>query len=136
MVIRCSERGLSGIAIKFLKEELKFRGRPYPIIQPGGPHDLINGSPEIKKHNQKRIRTILIEAGIARVAIFGHDLCIIYNDEHEFASLNEEREKQIRDMKKIKAIINKNHPGIIVYLIYGYVIDAKERIFDLKLIEE
>jgi len=136
MVIRCSERGLDGILIKFLQEKVNFRGRPYPIVQPGGIHDLMHGSPEIRKHYRKRIRTIIIEAGIIRIALVGHDLCIIYNEEHSFDSIEAERKMQIKDMKNLKAIINKNHPGVIVHIVYGKVVDAKKRLFDLELVEE
>jgi len=135
MLIRCSERGLSGILIRFLQEKLNFHGRPYPIVQPGGIYDIMHGSPEIRKHYRKRIRTILIEACIKEVAIVGHDLCIIYNEEQGFISLEDERKMQLNDMKKLKAIINKNHPGIIVHLIYAKVVDAKRRIFSLELVE-
>lgn len=135
MLIRCSERGLSGILIRFLQEKINFHGRPYPIVQPGGIYDLMHGSPEIRKHYRKRIRTILIEACIKEVAIVGHDLCLIYNEEQVFASLEDERKMQIRDMINLKGIINKNHPGIVVYLIYAKILDAKKRIFSLELIE-
>jgi hypothetical protein len=135
MLIRCSERGLSGTLIRFLQEKLNFHGRPYPVVQPGGIYDIMHGSTEIRKHYRKRIRTILIEASIKEVAIVGHDLCIIYNEEQGFMSLEDERKMQLSDMKELKAIINKNHPGVIVHLIYAKVLDAKRRIFSLELVE-
>ncbi len=76
MLIRCSERGLSGILIKFLQEKLNFHGRPYPVVQHGGIYDIMHGSPDIRRHYRKRIRSILIEACIGEVAIVGYDLCI------------------------------------------------------------
>jgi hypothetical protein len=54
---------------------------------------------------------------------------LAYELQYDKLSPKKEKDRQIKDMRQAKQILEKEHPGIKVILVYGHLADRKKRSF-------
>lgn len=62
--------------------------------------------------------------GARNVILIHHSDCGVYNDCYQFNSIDEEKEKQITDMKKSEEVIKENFPDMIIEKVWAQLLDS------------
>jgi len=126
IIIRCTESRLSKIFIMWMKENVEIKGSPYLIYIPGSVHDVVNGLFFIRIYWWYRIFTFAEKKNINKIAICNHEDCLIYG--------NETKEKQINDMRIVKAILNHIYKKLLIDIVFADLINKEEEKFDFRII--
>jgi len=109
--------------IRWIDESGLFAGGFDVISLAGASKSLADGSAEIQDFflQQVSVSTDLHHA--QRIIVFHHSDCGAYAQQYHFASPEEEKEKQIEDMEKTRAILQGRYPAVEVILVYGQLQD-------------
>lgn len=85
----------------------------------GASKDIIDGSTEIKDNFLRHIGVSVDLHQVEKIIIFHHSDCGAYALDYKFSSVQEEKEKQFKDMEKAKIIILKKYPKVEVVFVWG-----------------
>jgi len=134
LLIRCMDFRLNKETRKWIAESDLFDGGFDIISLAGASKDLVDGSEEIKNNFLKHIGVSVDLHQIEKIIIFHHSNCGAYALDYKFGSIQEEKEKQLEDMRKAKEIILKKYPEVKVVFVWGELKDeeGKEIEFDLS----
>ena len=69
-----------------------------------------------------------------RIIIFHHSDCGAYAQSYNFSSGEEEKQKQIEDMKRSKTLIQEKYPKVEIILIWGELKDEKGKEIEFKIV--
>lgn len=100
-----------------------FKGGFDVISLAGASKDLIDGSEEIKGNFLKHIGVSVDLHQVKKIILFHHSDCGAYALDYKFNSVEEEKNKQLEDMKKSKEIILKKYPNIKIIFVWGELKD-------------
>ncbi len=112
---------------RWTKESDLFRGGFDVVSVAGAGKDLVSDDFKISENFMKHIAVSIELHKAERIIIFHHSDCGAYAKSYNFSSPEEEKEKQIEDMKKAKQIILARYPHINIVLIWGRMKDGEGR---------
>lgn len=136
LIIRCSDWRLGSGFKKWMTEKIPLNGiPPYLIYIPGPTYVFANGDEAIRKFWRVNIGTFIRNKNIKKVIICGHEDCFVYNQNMGKCSPQDDKKRQIADMKKIKTIIREKYPHIEIILVYASLPDKKKKKFNFEIIE-
>lgn len=127
LIFRCSERRLAKIFIEWMKNNIQIKKDPYLIYIPGSIHDLVNGFFLIRIYWWHRVFAFTEKKKIRKFVICNHDDCLIYG--------RKPKEKQIRDMNKVKSILERKYPDMEIVLIFANLVNKQLEQFKFEAIE-
>jgi len=119
LLIRCMDFRLYKETRKWIAGSDLFEGGFDVISLAGASKDLVDGSEEVKNNLMKQIGISANVHKVEKIILFHHSDCGAYALDYEFSSAQEEKEKQLEDMKKAKAIILEKYPEIEVIFAWG-----------------
>ena len=115
------------------KSEL-FDGGFDVISLAGAGKDLVDGIAEVKDNFIKHINVSVALHSVSKIILFHHSDCGAYAQSYQFNSLDEEKEKQLNDMKKEKEIIQKKFPLVDIVFLWGELKDSKGKNIAFEII--
>lgn len=133
LLIRCMDFRLNDEIKRWTKESDLFKGGFDVISVAGAGKSLADGSEEIKNNFLGNIAVSVDLHQAEKVIIFHHSDCGAYAKSYNFSSPEEEKKKQIEDMKKAKQIILKKYPDINIVLIWGRMKDGEGRKIEFEV---
>ena len=119
LLIRCMDFRLNKETKKWIQESGLFEGGFDIISLAGASKDIIDGSTEIKDNFLRHIGVSVDLHQVEKIIIFHHSDCGAYALDYKFSSVQEEKEKQFKDMEKAKIIILKKYPKVEVVFVWG-----------------
>ena len=119
LLIRCMDFRLNKKVREWIAESDLFDGGFDVISLAGASKDLIDGSKEIKTNFLKHIGVSVDLHQVEKIIIFHHSDCGAYALDYKFSSVQEEKEKQFKDMEKSKIIILEKYPKVEVVFVWG-----------------
>ena len=134
LLIRCMDFRLCEETKKWIVKSNLFNGGFDVISLAGASKDLVNGNEEIKNNFLKHIGVSVNLHQVERIIIFHHSDCGAYARDYQFGSPEEEKEKQLEDMKKAKEIILKKYPEAEVVFVWGELKDEDGEEIEFKII--
>lgn len=136
LLIRCMDFRLRNELMRWVEQSGLFEGGFDVISLAGASKSLADGNDEIKDFflQQVSVSTELHQA--QRVIILHHSDCGAYAKEYTFASREEEKAKQIEDMKKTREIIKGRYPNVEVVLAWGELQNEHGDEIDFEIVEE
>ena len=135
LLIRCMDFRLRDELMNWIDESGLFEGGFDVISLAGASKSLADGSGEIKDFflQQVSVSTDLHHA--SRVVVFHHSDCGAYAKDCSFASKEEEKTKQIEDMKKTREILKEKYPSVEVILSWGDLQDEHGEKINFEIVE-
>lgn len=135
LLIRCMDFRLRDELMNWIDESGLFEGGFDVISLAGASKSLADGSGEIKDFflQQVSVSTDLHHA--SRVVVFHHSDCGVYAKDYSFASKEEEKKKQIEDMKKTREILKEKYPSAEVILSWGDLQDEHGEKINFEIVE-
>lgn len=120
---------------RWINESELFQGGFDVISLAGASKSLADGSDEIRDFflRQVSVSTDLHHAD--RVIVFHHSDCGAYAKDYDFKSGEEEKAKQIDDMKKTRDILKERYPQVDVVLAYGQLLDGHGDKIEFEIVE-
>ncbi len=118
---------------RWTKESDLFRGGFDIISSAGAGKSLADGSGNIKNYFLENISVSVELHKAERIIIFHHSDCGAYAKSYNFSSPEEEKEKQIEDMREAKRIILRKYPNINIILVWGKLKDSGGREVDFEV---
>ena len=125
LLIRCMDFRLNEETKKWIAESGLFGGGFDLISLAGASKDLIDGSEEVKTNFLKHIGVSVNLHQVEKIIIFHHSDCGAYALDYNFGSIQEEKEKQIKDMQKAKGIILEKYPEVEMVFVWGELKDEE-----------
>ncbi len=123
LLIRCMDFRLNEETKKWIKESGLFGGEFDIISLAGASKDIIDGSTEIKDNFLRHIGVSVDLHQVEKIIIFHHSDCGAYALDYKFDFPEEEKKKQLEDMKKAKVIILEKYPKVEVVFVWGELKD-------------
>lgn len=135
LLIRCMDFRLRDELMNWIDESGFFEGGFDVISLAGASKSLADGSGEIKDFflQQVSVSTDLHHA--SRVVVFHHSDCGAYAKDYSFASKEEEKTKQLEDMKKTREILKEKYPSAEVILSWGDLQDEHGEKINFEIVE-
>lgn len=124
LLIRCMDFRLRDELLNWIDQSGLFEGGFDVISLAGASKSLADGGSEIQEFFLKQVSVSTDLHHADRVIVFHHSDCGAYAKDYSFASKEEEKEKQIVDMKKTREILNEKFPNAEVVLVWGDLQDA------------
>jgi len=115
---------------EWIAESDLFEGGFDVISIAGAGKELVDGSEGVKNNLMKHIGISVEIHQAKRIVLFHHSDCGAYALDYKFSSTEEEKEKQLEDMKKVKATILEKYPEVEVVFIWGELGDDEGK--DIK----
>jgi hypothetical protein len=119
---------------KWIKESELFDGGFDVISLAGASKDLVDGNEEIKNNFLRHIGVSVDLHQAKKIILFHHSDCGAYALDYKFGSSEEEKEKQMEDMKKAKEIIIKKYPRAEVVFVWGELKDENGRKIEFEVV--
>lgn len=119
---------------KWTKKSKLLEGGFDIISLAGASKDLAGGSEEVKSNLMKHISISADFHKIERIIIFHHSGCGAYAADYKFISAEEEKEKQLEDMKKSKGIILAKYPEVKMVFVWGELKDEDGKKIEFETI--
>ena len=110
---------------KWIQESKLFEGGFDIISLAGASKDIVDGNEEVKNNFLKHVGVSVDLHQVEKIIIFHHSDCGAYALDYKFDSLEEEKKKQLEDMKKAKEIILEKYSGVKVVFVWGEMKDEK-----------
>lgn len=101
----------------------------------GASKSLADGRDEIKDFFLKQVSVSTDLHRADRIIIFHHSDCGAYAKDYTFTSKEEEKVKQIEDMKSSREILQGRYPSTEVVLIYGELQDERGGKIEFEVIK-
>lgn len=133
LLIRCMDFRLNNEIGRWTRESDLFRGGFDIISVAGAGKSFADGSEEIKNNFLENIAVSVELHKAEKIIIFHHSDCGAYAKSYNFSSPEEEREKQIEDMKKAKQIILAKYPEVEIFLVWGQLKDGKGKNIEFEV---
>lgn len=124
IVFKCMDFRLSKETIRFL-EENNLIGDSDIVSIAGSSKSLADGKDEIKNLLIKQIKTSKDLHGSEEVILIHHSDCGAYKATCCFTSLEEEKNVQLEDMKKVEALIKESFPEMEVKKVWAEMKDKE-----------
>lgn len=134
LVIRCMDFRLNEELEKWIRESGLFDFGFDIISLAGASKSLADGSEEIRNCFLENISVSVDLHKVKDIIIIHHSDCGAYAKSYNFKSPNEEKKKQIEDMKNAKKIIQKKYPEVKIYLVWGQLKDEKGKKIEFEVI--
>ena len=134
LLIRCMDFRLYKETRKWIAGSDLFEGGFDVISLAGASKDLVDGSEEVKNNLMKHISISADVHKVEKIILFHHSDCGAYALDYEFSSAQEEKGKQLEDMKKAKAIILEKYPEIKIVFVWGELKDGNGDEIEFELI--
>ncbi|MCK5084785.1 MAG: hypothetical protein KAQ64_03970 [Candidatus Pacebacteria bacterium] len=134
LLIRCMDFRLNKEVRKWIAESDLFDGGFDVISLAGASKDLIDGGKEIKTNFLKHIGVSVDLHQVEKIIIFHHSDCGAYALDYKFGSPEEEKEKQLKDMKKSKEIILEKYSKVEVFFVWGELKDEDGEEIEFKVL--
>ena len=134
LLIRCMDFRLNKEIKKWIQESNLFDGGFDIISLAGSSKDIVDGSAEIKNNFLKHIGVSVNLHQVEKIIIFHHSDCGAYALDYKFGSPEEEKEKQLEDMKKSKEIILEKYPEVEVVFVWGELKDKKGKEIEFEIL--
>ncbi len=135
LLIRCASYRLNNQMLKWIKRSVLFEGKKFDLISLfGGIKDLVDNDFKISEKYFQHIKTSIESHGIEEVIIFHHSDCYSYKKNYKFASPEEEKKQQIKDMKEAKRIITKKYHDVEVFLVWANMKDEKGKKIEFEVV--
>ena len=125
LLIRCMDFRLNKETKKWIQESNLFEGGSDIISLAGASKDIVDGNEEVKNNFLKHVGVSVDLHQVEKIIIFHHSDCGAYALDYKFDSLEEEKKKQLEDMKKAKEIILEKYSGVKVVFVWGEMKDEK-----------
>lgn len=78
LVVYCSDPRFGPATTRFLAQDLALR-KPFPIIVPGGIHDLVSPArAKSGRHLAQQIEFVIRRSGVSRAVLVSHEDCLWY----------------------------------------------------------
>jgi carbonic anhydrase len=119
---------------RWTKKSELFEGGFDVISVAGASKILADGSEEVKNNFLKNVAVSVDLHKAERIIIFHHSDCGAYAQSYDFSSPEEEKEKQIEDMRKAKETILGKYPGIKVVFAWGELKDEDGNEIEFEII--
>jgi len=137
----CSTIAFHCIDFRTIKETMKFLDNKCglgkcDIVSVAGAGKGIADSNEIFRNyliRQIKLSHDLHES--RNVILVHHSDCGVYNNTYQFNSGEEEKQKQIEDMKKSEAVIKENFPDMIVEKVWAQLLDPNGEKIEFTVIK-
>lgn len=118
---------------RWMKESNLFKGGFDVISVAGAGKSLADGSEEIKNNFLGNIAVSVDLHQAEKIIIFHHSGCGAYAKSYNFSSPEEEKKKQIEDMRTAKKIILKKYPHADIVLVWGQLKDGEGRKIEFEV---
>jgi len=134
LLIRCMDFRLNKETKKWIKESGLFGGGFDVISLAGASKDIIDGSTEIKDNFLRHIGVSVDLHQVEKIIIFHHSDCGAYALDYKFNSVQEEKERQFKDMEKAKVIILEKYPKVEVVFVWGELKSENDEKIEFEII--
>ena len=135
LLIRCMDFRLNTEVERWTKESGIFEGGFDVLSVAGASKSLPDGSEEIKDNFLSNVLVSTELHEVCKIVIFHHSDCGAYARSYDFATPEEEKQKQIEDMKKAKEIILEKYPKVEIVLVFGVMKDGEGREIEFEIIK-
>jgi sugar phosphate isomerase/epimerase len=112
-----------------------FEGGFDVISLAGASKSLADGSEEIRDFFLRQVSVSTDLHHAERVIVFHHSDCGAYAKDYSFSSPEEEKARQVEDMKKTREILKERYPQVEVILVYGELKDEHGEKIDFEILE-
>ena len=134
LLVRCMDFRLNDEVEKWTKESELFEGG-FDIVSVAG------ASKNLAGENINVISSFLGNVAVSvelhkaeKIIIFHHSDCGAYAQEYKFDSVEEEKVKQLEDMKKSKMLIEEKYPEVEIILVWGEMKDDKGEKIEFEIV--
>ena len=134
LLIRCMDFRLYKETRKWITESDLFEGGFDVISIAGAGKELVDGNEEVKNNLMKHIGISVDIHQAKKIILFHHSDCGAYALDYKFSSTKEEKEKQFKDMKKVKEIILEKYPEVEVIFVWGELKDENGEEIEFEII--
>lgn len=134
LLIRCMDFRLNKETKKWIEESGLFIGGFDIISLAGASKDIVDGNEEVKNNFLKHVGVSVDLHQVEKIIIFHHSDCGAYALDYKFGSLEEEKKKQLEDMKKAKEIILEKYSGVKVVFVWGELRDEEGEEIEFEII--
>lgn len=134
LLIRCMDFRLRDELLNWIDQGGLFEGGFDVVSLAGASKSLADGSSEIKDFFLKQVSVSTELHHADRIIVFHHSDCGAYAKDYTFASKEEEKKRQVADMKATKGILNEKYPNVEVILVWGDMQDPDGKKIDFETI--
>ena len=133
LMLKCMDFRLQNNTLNWLKENGYF-GDCDVISNAGSGKALVDESPETKEFILKEIGISYEKHGARNIIIIHHSDCGAYSS-YNFANEEEEKTKQIEDMRSEETIIKERFPDVTVIKVWAQMKDPDGNNVDFQTID-
>ena len=133
LLIRCMDFRLYKETRKWIVSSDLFEGGFDVISIAGAGKELVDGSEEVRNNLMKHIGISVEIHQAKKIILFHHSDCGAYALDYKFNSVQEEKEKQLSDMKKVKEIILEKYPEVEVVFVWGELKDEDGKEIEFEI---
>jgi carbonic anhydrase len=134
LLIRCMDFRLNNEMIKWIKMSALFDGKNFDLISlAGATKDLVSDDLKISQNFLNHIAVSIELHKAEKVIIFHHSDCGAYAKEYKFASPEEEKKKQVKDMLEAKKIITRKYREVEIFLVWGQLKDEEGKEIEFEV---
>lgn len=119
---------------KWIAESDLFDGGFDIISLAGASKDIVDGNEEVKNNFLKHVGVSVDLHQVKKIILFHHSDCGAYALDYKFGSPEEEKKKQLEDMKKAKEIILEKYSGVKVIFVWGELKDEDGEKIEFEII--
>ncbi|MEA2097486.1 MAG: carbonic anhydrase [Patescibacteria group bacterium] len=134
LLIRCMDFRLNKEVKKWIAESDLFDGGFDIISLAGASKDIVDGNEEVKNNFLKHVGVSVDLHQVKKIILFHHSDCGAYALDYKFGSPEEEKKKQLEDMKKAKEIILEKYSGVKVIFVWGELKDEDGEKIEFEII--
>ncbi|MCK4891335.1 MAG: hypothetical protein KAS78_01570 [Candidatus Pacebacteria bacterium] len=134
LLIRCMDFRLNSEVERWTKDSGLFEGGFDVVSVAGACKNLVDGDEKIKDNFLSNIAVSIELHEVCKIVILHHSDCGAYAQSYNFSSPEEEKIKQVEDMKKAKEIILEKYPNVEIILVFGQMKDSNGKEVELEMI--
>lgn len=120
---------------KWIEKSDLFSGGFDVISLAGASKDIVDGGEEVKNNFLKHIGVSVELHRAEKAIICHHSDCGAYAKSYKFKTPNEEKQKQIEDMKKSRTAIKEKYPAVEIILLWAKLKDGAGKEIEFETIE-
>ena len=135
LLIRCMDFRLRDELMRWIDESGVFEGGFDVVSLAGSSKSLADGSDEIKDFFLKQVSVSTDLHHAERIIVFHHSDCGAYAKDYAFASPEEEKARQIEDMRTTRGILQGRYSGVEVLLVYGALKDEHGEKIEFEIVK-
>lgn len=135
LLIRCMDFRLRSELMKWVDESGLFEGGFDVIALAGASKSLADDNYEIKDFFMQQVSVSTDLHSAVRAVIFHHSDCGAYAKENNFVSKEEEKTKQLDDMKLSRDLLKERYPNLEVILVWGDMQDEHGEKINFEILE-